>query len=617
MKRILSIVLSTVILLLLIIAPVTVFARNTHPELFRPAPNAAPDSSQTALLVYDTYAEIPHYFDGLGIGIYNTPPARFASLYYGFPDNETYADEAYAEVAEFGANFAWGFWWDTDETEAYLLDICEKYGLKFIGFANLSAAQFSSTNPTQIEALAEQAVDWIKKVADHPALIGFEILDEPKYTMLDAVAAVREAVEANMPENKFAIANLYSGFKSAGADYDVYVNDYISKAKPKMLYFDDYPLMSDSSELSEHQRNINRYVKSLAMISQAARKNNIPFGGYLQATQFTMSGQLRQPDYIDMKWQSNIQIAFGAKSITWYGYSAQKAVHYDESTFLDGDTYLKDMYGVLTPAWYDAQKVNLGLKKFDQSYIDFTHMGLTPVNMGSYVNLLRNIKLHDSYAGIKSIQTKGMMLNGCFEHEDGRRGVYLYNFSLEKELEAELKLNGQDFELWGENGLEDSGNDRSLDITLGLGEAKFIVFDGEIPPDVEDDDPTESPGDETTKPADNTKPADTDTNQGTDTETPHVPGGTDQNTPPQPNVKENRIIPGDNGTYIEINDKGTPLGVWRWDDVKGDWIYEAYSSVNTPETSDRSDIGLFVFVGFAAVGLGVFVVIREKRYNNA
>ena len=573
MKRILKTVLSTVFLLSLIIPNFAMAANNPHHELFTPSPNAKANSPLSA---YSSFAKIPNYFNGrLGIGVYNTPPTRLANTYFGFEDNEAYADTAYAEIATFGANFAWGFWWDTSETEAYLLDICEKYGLKFIGYADLGAYVGNFSNPSKRDAMVDYAVDWIKNIADHPALIGFEIQDEPMYDMFETVAAVREAVEANMPANKFAIANLSTGWDNSaylgGVSYDEYVEEYISMAKPKMLYFDDYPLMAVSSNLSAHQSNMNRYIRSLSMISQSAREHKIPFGGYLQATKFDMDGLLRQPDCDEMKWQANMQIAFGAKSITWYGYSAQSVGNHefdpDDPWPPSNDTYMRDVYGALTPAWYDAQKVNLALKQFDQSYIDFTHMGLIPVNMGDYTKQLRNMKLYDSYAGIKTIQTTGMMLNGCFEHEDGRKGIYLYNFSLDNPLNTVLSLNGLNFELWGENGLEYSDNDTSLTISLGVGEAKFLVFERDTNP----------PADETTS--------------------------------------DSNATPGNNPTSSDIILSGNNSDSTDSDTYKNETSDKPANSNNNANTGDPFGTSLCIVTGVLSV-VGLTFIISKKRAIN-
>jgi hypothetical protein len=48
------------------------------------------------------------------------------------------------------------------------------------------------------------------------------------------------------------------------------------------------------------------------------------------------------------------------------------------------------------------------------------------------------------------------------------------------------------------------------------------------------------------------------------------------------------LIPAGNGVYIEIDEEGTPLGEWHWDDPMEQWIFEEYPPLaNLPQTGFR------------------------------
>jgi hypothetical protein len=56
-------------------------------------------------------------------------------------------------------------------------------------------------------------------------------------------------------------------------------------------------------------------------------------------------------------------------------------------------------------------------------------------------------------------------------------------------------------------------------------------------------------------------------------------------------VPENTVAPNDDGTYLELDSDGTPLGKWDWDDDSGRWVYEPIPQggikVN-PKTGERN-----------------------------
>jgi hypothetical protein len=47
-----------------------------------------------------------------------------------------------------------------------------------------------------------------------------------------------------------------------------------------------------------------------------------------------------------------------------------------------------------------------------------------------------------------------------------------------------------------------------------------------------------------------------------------------QRTPPIPTFTGSSLIPGDDDSYVEIDEDGVPLGVWRWDPEEETWIFE-------------------------------------------
>jgi hypothetical protein len=63
-------------------------------------------------------------------------------------------------------------------------------------------------------------------------------------------------------------------------------------------------------------------------------------------------------------------------------------------------------------------------------------------------------------------------------------------------------------------------------------------------------------------------------------------GGNDPNVPPVPGYYGSTLVPGENGTFIEIGEDGTPLGEWHWEPPPVEqWIFEEFPPLgNLPQT---------------------------------
>ena len=91
--------------------------------------------------------------------------------------------------------------------------------------------------------------------------------------------------------------------------------------------------------------------------------------------------------------------------------------------------------------------------------------------------------------------------------------------------------------------------------------------------------------------------------------------GTGNGTPPVYNGNE--LIPGENGTWIELDEFGVPLGEWRWDDDEEVWIFEAFpplAAFNMPKTGETPLTHVLFLLGAVIAGTGVWV-LKRKRIN--
>jgi uncharacterized repeat protein (TIGR02543 family) len=153
------------------------------------------------------------------------------------------------------------------------------------------------------------------------------------------------------------------------------------------------------------------------------------------------------------------------------------------------------------------------------------------------------------------------------------------------------------------------------DVTMDTDRTVYAAWNANpiTPPYTPDPTPTPTPPPEET-PDPSPTPDPTPTPEPTPTPTPEQP--------PVPNIPGNTVVPGDDGSYIELDEDGTPKGEWHWDDSAEEWIYDEYPPLGdlpiidpAPKTGDS---GTAVWVILCAASMSAFiwlVVFKDKRKN--
>jgi len=79
------------------------------------------------------------------------------------------------------------------------------------------------------------------------------------------------------------------------------------------------------------------------------------------------------------------------------------------------------------------------------------------------------------------------------------------------------------------------------------------------------------------------------------------------------------VIPGDNGVFIALDENGTPLGEWHWDEELSEWIFDAYPPLtDLPQTGVTGiRINLWLFIGFLVAGIAAVLKSGSRRAKKA
>ena len=345
------------------------------------------------------------------------------------PSGQTLEDtQTYQEVGFNVIKIASSFWWDSETTWLKsdlkdIMDQAQSLGLKCI-VSNPETTRLTESTSSLIDpdnedglntfknqsALNEYIAKQIKDIVEHEAFYGLALDDEPAYTQFAAIGEVYQAIKACAPE-AFVMVNLlpYSpghvtggkGYYSADeqtigapAAYKKYLQAYYDAMGQytKHLQYDDYPIRENETE----SYILDTHLVNAQMVAEFCKANDLIFDKVFQTCAGGTSSKLwRAPTQADMYWQTNIGMAMGVKTFSYWSYYPVRNVteeYYDETaSFVNkkgdkNDLYswmqaiheeMQDMADVLT--WFDWQGMNvyestaLGKTNFYNGLTEYTY----------------------------------------------------------------------------------------------------------------------------------------------------------------------------------------------------------------------------------------------------
>ncbi|MDL2288568.1 hypothetical protein LJC32_04220 [Oscillospiraceae bacterium OttesenSCG-928-F05] len=96
---------------------------------------------------------------------------------------------------------------------------------------------------------------------------------------------------------------------------------------------------------------------------------------------------------------------------------------------------------------------------------------------------------------------------------------------------------------------------------------------------------------------------------------PSTSPGTTPSTQPSPGTSGGRLEEDEDGSYVEYNDEGIPLGTWTYDEELDEWVFEEIPLGVIPEAGGISVI-VFILLGAGMIVAGI-VLERKGRKNRA
>lgn len=284
---------------------------------------------------------------------------------------------------------------------------------------------------------AEEFKEYIKKYTEHPAYGGTLIIDEPGVRQMENYVSVRKLFRSYLPKDAFYI-NLLPNYASKGQlengagggentmdlTYEQYVRTYLEKIQPQFLSYDYYGSNKDFPNVSKG------YLEQLYINSNLAHEYKIPFWPFIQACEF--GGSSRVPNDVDIYWQVNVSLAYGAKGIQYFCYfqPPEFSVNGFEGSFIDEN-------GNKTAIYYAGQKINNQIARMDHILMNSTLM--CQMKFGNSPCKIEQENLKTTYREIGTIITDDDLLVACFDY-CGKSVYYLVNNNLTKDCEATINF---------------------------------------------------------------------------------------------------------------------------------------------------------------------------------
>ena len=241
--------------------------------------------------------------------------ADFTISYWCGPPAKFLSQDRFNEVKE--ANFTLAFpacAGMTPEQNRKMLDYCHAAGLKAIIMDGRMPHAISG------DANAKPAIDAIvKDFADHPALLGYHIIDEPGAHAFPALAEVMAYLKEKDPKHPGYINLLPSYGRDHNVlgtkTYEEYVRKYADIVKPSVISYDHYHFL-DYGDRKNPAGEIE-FFENLDTIRKVALEKNIPFWNIVLLTKHGAYRHLTEPE---LRFEAMQTLAHGASGLIWFTY---------------------------------------------------------------------------------------------------------------------------------------------------------------------------------------------------------------------------------------------------------------------------------------------------------
>ena len=217
-------------------------------------------------------------------------------------------DANFQQAVDGGYNMFWH--WDNPNVPVADLARMEQYDLRpFIRSEGLLSPSAGALDDPVKLAQLNALIDTYKEC---PNAYAYFITDEPNAADFPYIARMVAHIRARDP-NHLAYVNLLgsaSPEQLGVADFETYINQYVSTVHPQVLSYDYYGLTVAGDG--------NRHLGNLGVVANAAKNAGIPFVNLVQNCAW--GSWLRKPTADEMRFLTTSTLAYGAAGIGYFNY---------------------------------------------------------------------------------------------------------------------------------------------------------------------------------------------------------------------------------------------------------------------------------------------------------
>lgn len=324
-----------------------------------------------------------------------------------------FTQERFAELA--GANFTIAMIQSgSTETNLKALDLCKDNGMK-----GLVCDARTAPKSSRDKDFAENFDAVVKDYSGHPAMWGYYIVDEPSSRSFGRIGEVNRYLLEKDPKHT-PFVNLFPTYASkeqlGNWTYEQHVDEFCRVAKPKMLSYDHYALMSDGTVRPD-------YFDNLEIIRRQSIKHGIPFNYILLSVPH---GPYKDVTEADIRWQAFTALAYGARGLMYFTYMTPNDAQWG---FHDA---IIDAAGKQTAKYAMAKEINGEIKKLGPTLMQLKSVGV--FHSGSVPAGCKPLPEGGLIEEIKG----GDFVIGQFNSENQARYAMIVNRSLTKSAAATI-----------------------------------------------------------------------------------------------------------------------------------------------------------------------------------
>ncbi len=335
-------------------------------------------------------------------------PEAFAILPWGHTPGDA---EALRAIRECGFNLA-GF------VAPEHLDAVAAAGLKCIVSTRETHVGDAAAGLDEAE-VRNRVAALTARAAEHPAVFGYYLRDEPNAGLYPALAFWTEAFRQADPAHVSYI-NLFPNYASPGQlgtpGYEEYLESFVTTVKPAFISYDHYALMDDGSLR-------DGYFQNLEAVRKAGLKHNLPFWNIVLSNAHF---RYAEPSDGGLRFQAYTTLAYGGRGISYFTYFAPAIGNYRLAPI--------DAFGHKTPTWDMLRSVNLQIHRLGPTYLT-----LKSVNVFHHPDVPAGCTGLDTSRHLAGV-AGGRFVVGEFEGPDGRPFILIVNTDLHVSTAFDVKF---------------------------------------------------------------------------------------------------------------------------------------------------------------------------------